>query len=136
VVPQDVDKTMRMVSSYICLKEVRFHAFHGVMPQERRVGADFLLSLRVGYDFSKAMRTDEVGDTLNYAEVCRIVKEEMDKPSALLEHVAGRIADAIFRQFPDVRSIDLELTKQNPPMGADCEGAGVELHLINDKTLE
>ncbi len=127
---------MRMVSSYICLKEVRFHAFHGVMPQERRVGADFLLSLRVGYDFSKAMRTDEVGDTLNYAEVCRIVKEEMDKPSALLEHVAGRIADAIFRQFPDVRSIDLELTKQNPPMGADCEGAGVELHLINDKTLE
>ncbi|MBQ8714846.1 MAG: dihydroneopterin aldolase [Prevotella sp.] len=127
---------MRMVSSYICLKEVRFHAFHGVMPQERRVGADFLLSLRVGYDFSKAMRTDEVGDTLNYAEVCRIVKEEMDKPSALLEHVAGRIADAIFRQFPEVRSIDLELTKQNPPMGADCEGAGVELHLINDKTLE
>ena len=127
---------MRMVSSYICLKEVRFHAFHGVMPQARRVGADFLLSLRVGYDFSKAMRTDEVGDTLNYAEVCRIVKEEMDKPSALLEHVAGRIADAIFRQFPDVRSIDLELTKQNPPMGADCEGAGVELHLINDKTLE
>ncbi|MBP3776634.1 MAG: dihydroneopterin aldolase [Prevotella sp.] len=127
---------MRMVSSYICLKEVRFHAFHGVMPQERRVGADFLLSLRVGYDFSKAMRTDKVGDTLNYAEVCRIVKEEMDKPSALLEHVAGRIADAIFRQFPDVRSIDLELTKQNPPMGADCEGAGVELHLINDKTLE
>jgi len=127
---------MRMVSSYICLKEVRFHAFHGVMSQERRVGADFLLSLRVGYDFSKAMRTDEVGDTLNYAEVCRIVKEEMDKPSALLEHVAGRIADAIFRQFPDVRSIDLELTKQNPPMGADCEGAGVELHLINDKTLE
>ena len=127
---------MRMVSSYICLKEVRFHAFHGVMPQERRVGADFLLSLSVGYDFSKAMRTDEVGDTLNYAEVCRIVKEEMEKPSALLEHVAGRIADAIFRQFPDVRSIDLELTKQNPPMGADCEGAGVELHLINDKTLE
>ena len=125
-----------MVSSYICLKEVRFHAFHGVMPQERRVGADFLLSLSVGYDFSKAMRTDEVGDTLNYAEVCRIVKEEMEKPSALLEHVAGRIADAIFRQFPDVRSIDLELTKQNPPMGADCEGAGVELHLINDKTLE
>jgi len=127
---------MRVESGYIVLEKVRFHAFHGVMSQERRVGADFLLSLRVGYDFSKAMRTDEVGDTLNYAEVCRIVKEEMDKPSALLEHVAGRIADAIFRQFPDVRSIDLELTKQNPPMGADCEGAGVELHLINDKTLE
>ena len=118
------------------LKKLRFHAFHGVMPQERRVGADFLVTLRLGYDLTKAMQTDDVSDTLNYAEVYRVVQEEMEKPSALLEHVAGRIADAVLRQFPDVQSIDLELMKQNPPMGADCEGAGVELHLINDKTPE
>ncbi len=127
---------MRVESGYIFLKEVRFHAFHGVMPQERRVGADFLVTLRIGYNITTAMRTDEVRDTLNYAEVYRVVKEEMDTPSALLEHVAGRIANAIVRQFPAVSSIDLKLTKKNPPMGADCEGAGVELHLINDKTEE
>lgn len=127
---------MRVESGYILLKEVRFHAFHGVMPQERTVGADFLVTLRLGYDITKAMRTDEVKDTLNYAEVYRVMKAEMAQPSALLEHVAGRIANAILQQFPAVRSIDLELTKKNPPMGADCEGAGVELHLINDKTQE
>ena len=125
---------MRITSSYISLRNVRFHAFHGVMPQERRVGADFIVNLRVGYPLEKAMRSDDVGDTLNYAALYTFVKAEMAVPSKLLEHVAGRIVSAIEKAFPQVTSIDLELTKQNPPMGADCDGAGVEIHLINDKT--
>lgn len=125
---------MRITSSYISLRNVRFHAFHGVMPQERKVGADFLVNLRVGYPLEQAMQSDEVGDTLNYAALYEVVKAEMMQPSNLLEHVAGRIADAIVKHFPQVTSIDLALTKQNPPMGADCDGAGVEIHLINDKT--
>jgi len=125
---------MRLTSSYISLRNVRFHAFHGVMPQERRVGADFLVTLRVGYPLEKAMQSDEVGDTLNYATLYAVVQAEMMKPSNLLEHLAGRIADAIVKRFPQVTSIDMELSKQNPPMGADCDGVGVEIHLINDKT--
>ena len=125
---------MRITSSYISLRNVRFHAFHGVMPQERKVGADFLVNLRVGYPLEQAMQSDEVSDTLNYAALYEVVKAEMMQPSNLLEHVAGRIADAIVKRFPQVTSIDLDLTKQNPPMGADCDGAGVEIHLINDKT--
>ncbi len=125
---------MRIESGYIFLKDLRFHAFHGVMPQERKVGGDFLVSLRMGYDISKAMRTDEVSDTLNYAEVYALVRKEMEQSSALLERVAGRIAEALFASDPKILSIDLWLTKVNPPMGADCQGAGVELHLINDKT--
>ena len=125
---------MRITSSYIILRNVRFHAFHGVMPQERKVGADFLVNLRVGYPLEQAMQSDEVGDTLNYAALYEVVKAEMMQPSNLLEHVAGRIADAIVKHFPQVTSIDLALTRQNPPMGADCDGAGVEIHLINDKT--
>lgn len=125
---------MRITPSYISLRNVRFHAFHGVMPQERKVGADFLVNLRVGYPLEQAMQSDEVGDTLNYAALYEVVKAEMMQPSNLLEHVAGRIADAIVKHFPQVTSIDLALTKQNPPMGADCDGAGVEIHLINDKT--
>lgn len=73
---------MQAGSAYILLEELHFHAFHGVMPQESKVGGDFLLSLRLGYDISKAMQTDRVEDTLNYAEVYAVVKEEMEKPSA------------------------------------------------------
>ena len=126
---------MKLTEGYVILKDVSFHAFHGVMPQETKVGADFIVNLRIGYPLEKAMESDEVGDTLNYAEVYDLVKHEMKQPSKLLEHVAGRIVQTISKHFPSVTSIDLTMMKQNPPMGADIEGAGVEIHLINDKRL-
>jgi dihydroneopterin aldolase len=126
---------VKLTESYILLQDARFHAFHGVMPQEQKVGADFVVNLRVGYPVGKAMETDEVADTLNYAEVYALVAQEMKQPSNLLEHVAGRIVQAISKRFPLVTSIDLTLTKLNPPMGADAVGAGVEIHLINDKIV-
>ncbi len=126
---------MKITSSYITLKEVRFHAFHGVMPQESRVGADFLITMRVGYPLEPSMQSDHVDDTLNYAALYQLLAREMCQPSKLLEHVAGRIARAVMETFPKVSSVDLTLMKQNPPMGADCKGAEVEIHLINDKTI-
>jgi dihydroneopterin aldolase len=75
-----------------------------------------------------------MADTLDYARLYQVVKCEMAVPSQLLEHVAGRIVKAVADGFPGVLSIDLWLTKLNPPMGGDSEGAGVELHLINNKT--
>ena len=117
---------------YIFLRHVRFYAFHGVMPQERRVGGDFDVDLRVGYPLERAMESDEVADTLNYAALYELVKQEMQQPSKLLEHVAGRIVTAISRALPKATSIDLTLTKLNPPMGADSEGAGVEIHYVSE----
>lgn len=125
---------MRISQSYIILREVRFHAFHGVMPQERKVGADFTVSLRVGVNLSLPAESDDVADTLNYATLYEVVKQQMEIPSQLLEHVAGRIGKAVMDTFPQVTGVDVTLTKLNPPMGADCAGASVELHLINDKT--
>ena len=122
------------VQTYIRIEKLRVRAFHGVLPQERQVGGDFTVTLRIGYPWQAAMETDDVADTLDYAAVYRLVRSEMAVPSQLLEHVAGRITKALLRQYPLITTIDLWLTKVTPPMGADCEGAGVELHLINDKT--
>lgn len=119
---------MRFDKGYILLRDLRFHAFHGVLPQERLVGGNFVVDLRVGYPLAQAMTSDRVDDTLNYASLYALVEREMQQPSSLLEHVAGRIAQTIAKTFPEALSIDLTLTKQNPPMGADCKGAGVEMH--------
>ena len=59
----------------------------------------------------------------------------MQKPSCLLEHVAGRIGKSIIEAFPSIETIDITIDKTNPPMGADLASASVELHLINDKTF-
>ena len=122
---------MMLSDGYISLRNVRFHAFHGVLPQERQVGGDFLVTVRVGYPLERAMETDHVGDTLDYSALYALVEREMSESSKLLEHVAGRIVKAVTASFPEVTSVDLELTKLNPPMGADCDGAAVEVHFKN-----
>lgn len=125
---------MNLMSSKIYLRNVRFHAFHGVLPQEGIVGNDYLVNLVLDYDFSSALKTDNLQGTLNYAEVYQKVREEMAVPSKLLEHVAGRIAHRLFSDFPEIQKLQLSITKVNPPMGADSDGAGVEVVLTNDKT--
>ncbi len=120
---------MRIMQSYIILKDLRFYAYHGVGAQETQVGNEFVLDLRLRMDWARAIRSDDVNDTLSYAEAYEAVKDEMARPSRLLEHVAGRIARRLFQDFSSLEEIELRLVKRNPPMGADIEGAGVELRV-------
>ena len=80
---------MKINSSYILLKEIRCYAYHGVAPQENLIGNEYLIDLKLKVDISKAARTDEVTDTVNYAEVHQVIENEMAVPSKLLEHVSG-----------------------------------------------
>lgn len=89
----------------------------------------------VDYDFTRALETDNVDDTLDYSKMLAVVNEEMSVPSNLVEHVAGRIAKALFKSFPDIDSAEIKIVKENPPMGNDTAGAGVLLRLKNDKTF-
>ncbi len=125
---------MTLTASSITLRDLRFYAYHGVLPQERIVGGHYTVTVRVDYDVRRAMESDRVEDTLNYAELYAVVQEQMAIPSALLEHVAGRIGKAVFQRFPQVTAADVEVVKENPPMGGECGGACVAIHLINNKT--
>ena len=125
---------MRIEAGYIELKGLCFHACQGVMAQERITGGEFIVDVRVKADLTCAVRNDDVSCTLNYAEIYEIIKNEMLTPSNLLEHLAGRMGEAIFCRFPQIEELTLTVTKKNPPMGAQTEGASVTLHLINDKT--
>lgn len=120
---------MTVKESYIHLHNLRFHAYHGVLAQERKTGGEFVVNVRVAYPLRQAMQTDNVDDTLNYAELFEIINKEMQTPSSLLEHVVGRIGESIFRHFAQVSSVWLTIAKKNPPMGADSDGAAVEVLL-------
>lgn len=117
------------IDSYILLKDIRFFAHHGVNPQETIIGNEFSISLRLQTDILNAMQSDDVSDTINYADVYETVKTEMEQPSKLLEHVSGRIINALLKRYPRIKSIDLKIYKRNPPMGADIDAAGIEIHI-------
>ena len=106
---------------------MRIYAYHGVIEQERKVGAYFLIDLEVETNFSSAMQSDVLSGTINYADLYDIVKREMAIPSRLIEQVAGRIVNAILVEHSAVQSIRIKIIKENPPIGADCRGAGIEI---------
>jgi dihydroneopterin aldolase len=110
---------------YLELKEMIFHAYHGVMEQERKVGNSYTVDLKIRFDFRQALDTDDLNDTINYASVYEIVKQEMALPSKLIEHVAGRIIQHIRTDFPLVESIEIRLAKRNPPFGGDIKESAV-----------
>ena len=112
------------------LEGMKFYAYHGVLPQENLVGANYYIDLKLKTDFSHAAETDELEGTVNYADIHAAVKEEMRITSQLLEHVCQRIARRIFHDFPTIESIDISLFKENPPMGACAQRIGVEAHYI------
>lgn len=117
-----------MNSSCIFLKNACFYAYHGVSPQETQIGNEYLINLKLKTNITRASQTDEVSDTVNYADIHAVLKEEMSVPSKLLEHVCGRICRRLIEEFPTIEEIDICLSKRNPPMGADIESAGIELH--------
>ena len=113
---------------YIHLKGVRLYAYHGVDPQETTIGAYFLVDLKLKTDFSRASQTDDLSGTVSYADIYQVLKDEMQVPSKLLEHVCQRMAQRIFNDFPTIEELDIKLFKENPPMGAQAERIGVEMH--------
>lgn len=120
---------LHITHSTIFVNDIQLHAYHGVMPQEQLTGNDYLVSVSAQYPIDKAITTDDVQHTLNYAMVYDIAKEEMGISSKLVEHVAGRIAQHLMKQFADISAVQVRITKLNPPMGAQCAGAGVEVEM-------
>lgn len=107
------------------MEGLEFHAYHGVYPHERDSGNWFEVDLSVETDFTGAAEKDELAGTVNYEALFRIVKEEMERPSKLLETVVHKIVEAILNELPAVMAVEIKLSKINPPIGGKCRKASV-----------
>ncbi len=107
------------------IEGMEFYAFHGHFDVEKVAGNRFLVNLRIDTDCSKASRTDDLEDTLDYQKAYLIVKEEMGIPSNLLEHVGQRIISHLKSEFSEINSIAVKISKMTPPMGGQIEKVSV-----------
>ena len=110
----------------ITLETMKFHAYHGVKPEERIIGGTYLADISYTID-TGAVETDRLEDTVDYAVLFDLVKEEMKQPSQLIEHVTGRILKAIKTRFPQIQELKVKVTKLNPPVNGEMASASVLL---------
>lgn len=107
------------------LSNLRFYAYHGVEPQERLNGSYFRVNLEMFTNLDKAIDSDNIADTINYAEAYHIIKNEMNQPRNLIESVAGCIVKKLFNNFPTLESVTIQMEKEHPPIPGECESAAV-----------
>lgn len=111
----------------ITIDKLRLHCNHGVLEQERVVGNEFDVTVVFSYDATKAVMSDSIFSAISYAEVITVITRTMQTPSSLLEHVAGRVIDALATAFPSILSITVSITKIAPPIPVQMRGVTVTL---------
>lgn len=111
----------------IKLNNIRTYSFHGCMPEEAKIGSDYRVDVWAKADFSKPATTDALADTVDYVHVNRIVVEEMDIRSNLLEQVCQRIIVRTLDEIPMINEIQVSVSKINPPIGGDVASVTVEM---------
>jgi len=109
------------------LKGMKFFARHGVYEEERLKGNDFVVDFFGEADLAAASESDDLNDTVNYEIIHRIIASEMDIPSALLEHVAGRILCRIRSEVPRLKHASVSIYKMNPPLPTPTDYSKVTL---------
>lgn len=103
---------------------------HGVLPQEREVGAMFYVTLDIDAEVSPdALFRDSLSGTISYADIIECVRQEMSVPSALLEHLAHRVGQRLLADFYGIRSLLVRIDKENPPCGVCADSIGISLKM-------
>lgn len=111
----------------IKVENIRVFAYHGCLKEETKIGSDYRVDLEVKADLQTSAVTDKLSDTVDYVFLNKIVKEEMDKPSHLLETVAKRILIRIFNEDNLVKKATVWVSKLNPPIGGDVEKVTIKM---------
>ena len=110
----------------IRLQNIRIHTNHGCLVEESKIGSDYRVDLAITANLNESAQSDKLEDTVDYVHLNRIIKEEMEIRSALLEHVAERILNRIFKEIILVTEATVAVSKINPPIGGDVEMVTIE----------
>jgi len=111
----------------IKVENIRVFAYHGCLIEEKKIGSDYRVDLEIEANLQTSAKTDRLSDTVDYVFLNKVIKEEMNTPSHLLETVAKRVLLRIFNEDILVNKATVWISKLNPPIGGDVERVTVKM---------
>ena len=103
-------------------------ANHGLFEEENRLGQKFIFDIECEFNYKKAMFSDEMTDSISYADIAEVVvKTATTNTFNLLERLAGEILKNIFTEFSQIENIKLKINKPGAPIKYHFEKCGVEV---------
>jgi len=111
----------------IHLNNLIFYSFHGVHEEERILGNEYEVNAVIQFHEIDP-EIDSLSQTINYVDIFEIIKNRMNIPTQLLETVVMDIGNTIHEKYNYVRSINISLTKNHPPIQQIQGSVGVSWH--------
>lgn len=107
---------------------MEFYGYHGVFPEETKLGQRFVVDVMVEVDLQKAGKSDCLEDSVNYGEIFGVVKKIVEGvPFKLLEAIAENITINLLAQFSIIRTCTVKVIKPNPPIPGHYHSVAVEI---------
>lgn len=114
---------------------MQFHAFIGILPEEKAEGVDLVIDFKGRYFSKKAVKSDDISDAVDVRTICEIVSQEVAKPCKLLETLSDRIVRAVYHSYPDFYAIKVRVAKLNPGLcGAQSWSATASMGWDNENS--
>jgi dihydroneopterin aldolase/2-amino-4-hydroxy-6-hydroxymethyldihydropteridine diphosphokinase len=112
----------------IVIKGVLAWGKHGVLDFERTQTQPFTVDMEIWTDVSKACLSDNLCDTVNYADIYNIVKSVIETQSfMLLERLAFVIVEKVFTYDNRIQKIKIKAVKNKAPLEGQLDHIGVEI---------
>ncbi|AXN39085.1 MULTISPECIES: dihydroneopterin aldolase [Peribacillus] len=112
----------------IFVNKMEFYGYHGVFPEETKLGQRFKVDLTVEADLAKAGKSDELEDSINYGELYEVCKGVVEgKPFKLVEAVAEEIASELLNKFSSIEKCTVKVYKPDPPIAGHYESVAIEI---------
>ncbi len=111
----------------IYLNRMSFYGYHGVFEAEAQLGQRFYVDLELSLNLAKAGESDDLNDTVNYADIFTRVQQIVEgERYKLVEALAERIAQQLLQGFP-FAEVKVRVTKPHPPIHGHYDSVAVEM---------
>ncbi|MEZ7734853.1 dihydroneopterin aldolase [Gemella sp. 27098_8_149] len=122
------------MKTVLFIDNLEVFANHGLFEEENKLGQKFIFDIECELNYKKAMFSDEMTDSISYADIAEVVvKTATTNTFNLLERLSGEILKNIFTEFSQIENIKLKINKPGAPIKYHFEKCGVEVKVSREE---
>lgn len=113
----------------IILQNMQFFGYHGLFPEENKLGQRFNVDLELYTDLKKAGKSDEMHDSIDYGLAFEVVRDVVEgEAKNLIESVADEIAEKLLDTFHLLQACNVKVIKPDPPIPGHYNSVAIEIY--------
>lgn len=111
------------------MNQMSFYGYHGLFPEENKLGQRFLVDLELELDLKKAGTTDDMNESINYGDVYAVTQKIVEgEAKNLVETIAEDLASSLLNNFSKLHACKVKVIKPDPPIPGHYDSVAVEIY--------